>query len=125
MTVNTQRHLPHPSPTGAVPLSSLQEGDWGRVRFIAGGRGLLARTLALGLVPGTPVRLVRAFGGPAIISVRGSRLALGRQMAERIWVEPLADGPFPAVEPAEGHDAPAGYERAVPGRVAARAGDPA
>jgi len=43
----------------------------------------------MGLTPGTWVTVVRSapLGGPVEVSVRGSRLALGRGMAERIFVE--------------------------------------
>jgi len=74
-------------PAEWVPLCALQRGEVGIVRHLAGGRGLLARALALGLVPGTPLAVVHALGGPVVIAVRGSRLALGRRMAERVWVQ--------------------------------------
>jgi len=43
----------------------------------------------MGLTPGTTVTVVKSapFHGPLEILVRGSRLALGRGMAERIFVE--------------------------------------
>ena len=43
----------------------------------------------MGLTPGTRVTVVKSapFHGPLEILVRGSRLALGRGMAERIFVE--------------------------------------
>lgn len=84
------------------------------MRSIAGGRSLLARTLALGLVPGTPVLLLRAFGGPVIIAVRGSRLALGRAMARRVWVEPLPAEPSRAFEPAGRESGAAAATRVAP-----------
>jgi len=43
----------------------------------------------LGLTPGTPVTMVKSapFNGPLEVSVRGSRLAIGRGMASRILVD--------------------------------------
>ena len=43
----------------------------------------------MGLTPGTPVTVVKSapFKGPLEVLVRGSRLALGRGMAEKIFVE--------------------------------------
>lgn len=43
----------------------------------------------LGLTPGTKVTLVKSapFHGPLEVSVRGSRLAIGRGMASRILVD--------------------------------------
>jgi len=42
----------------------------------------------MGLTPGTEITVTKIapFGGPIEICVRGSRLALGRGMAERILV---------------------------------------
>ena len=47
------------------------------------------RLMDMGLTPGTRVMVVKSapFHGPIEIRVRGSRLALGRGMAERIFVE--------------------------------------
>jgi len=43
----------------------------------------------MGLTPGTKVTVVKSapFNGPLEVYVRGSRLAIGRGMAERILVE--------------------------------------
>lgn len=43
----------------------------------------------LGLTPGTKVTVVKSapFNGPLEVSVRGSRLAIGRGMAGRILVD--------------------------------------
>jgi len=53
---------------------------------IEAGRGLVGRLTALGLVPGTPVEVVSANGGPLLLSVLGSRLILGRGMAAKVLV---------------------------------------
>ncbi len=45
------------------------------------------RLLELGLTPGTELRVVQDAGGPMLLSVRGSRVALGRDLAEKLWVE--------------------------------------
>jgi Fe2+ transport system protein FeoA len=45
------------------------------------------RLRELGLTPGVEVRVVQAAGGPMLVSVRGSRVALGRDLAEKMWVE--------------------------------------
>lgn len=99
-------HLPRPIPllqsrSGVVPLTALRAGQRGLLRAVAGGRALTARALALGLVPGTPIQVARTLGGPVVIEVRGSRLALGRGMAQRIWVEPV-----PSPSPAEAGERP-------------------
>ena len=72
-------------------IIAVKRGGRGRGRGRGGGKGWgLERRLAdLGLTPGTTVTVVRTapFNGPLEVLVRGSRLALGRGMAERIFVE--------------------------------------
>jgi ferrous iron transport protein A len=96
-----------------VPLTALKPGESGIITVIRGGHvrrgrkrhgrlfhgsishGIVKeavfekRLMDMGLTPGTKVTVVRLapFHGPFEILVRGSRLALGRAMAERIFVE--------------------------------------
>ena len=54
--------------------------------------GLMRRLQALGLNEGTDVRLLnRKKKGALILSVRGTRLAVGRHISEHIEVEPEED----------------------------------
>ncbi len=71
---------------GVVPLSVLKPGLSARVARIDAGCGLVGRLTALGLVPGTPVEVVSANGGPLLLSVLGSRLMLGCGMAAKVLV---------------------------------------
>jgi Fe2+ transport system protein FeoA len=76
-----------------VPLTALRQGESGTVTSISAGHGrgwgFEKRLMDMGLTPGTRVTVVKSapFHGPFEILVRGSRLALGRGMAERIFVE--------------------------------------
>lgn len=86
-----------------VPLTALKAGEagivtsirfghkrWGHVRHGPGREwGFEKRLMDMGLTPGTRVTVVKSapFHGPFEILVRGSRLALGRGMAGRIFVE--------------------------------------
>lgn len=76
-----------------VPLTALRYKETGTVKSIKSGRGrgrgFEKRLMDMGLTPGTKVTVVKSapFRGPLEILVRGSRLALGRGMAERILVE--------------------------------------
>jgi Fe2+ transport system protein FeoA len=81
-----------------LPLTSLREGESGvvtsikprgRGRYGGVGLGLQRRLLDMGLTPGTKVVVVKSspFGGPLEVQVRGSRLAIGRGVAERIYVK--------------------------------------
>lgn len=44
------------------------------------------RLVELGLTPQVTVRIVQDSGGPIILAVRGSRIALGREMARQVTV---------------------------------------
>ena len=80
-----------------VPLTALRDGETGILTSIrtshgrgrGRGWGFEKRLMDMGLTPGTRVTVVKSapFHGPLEILVRGSRLALGRGMAERIFVE--------------------------------------
>jgi len=85
-----------------TPLSDMKDGRSGVItstRIVQGsgrahgkegrGRGLEKRLMDMGLTPGTRVTVVKSapFRGPVEVLVRGSRLALGRGMAERIFVK--------------------------------------
>lgn len=76
-----------------MPLTELRKGAAGTVTAIRSrhrrGRGFEKRLMDMGLTPGTIITVVKSapFHGPIEILVRGSRLALGRGMAERILVE--------------------------------------
>jgi len=80
-----------------VSLTALRDGETGTVTSIKAGHGrgrgrgwgFEKRLMDMGLTPGTRVTVVKSapFHGPLEIYVRGSRLALGRGMAERIFVE--------------------------------------
>jgi ferrous iron transport protein A len=70
-----------------TPLIALRPGETGQVVGIRGGFGLARRLAELGLTPGEPVRVLAAGrGGPVLVEVRGTRLALGRGMAAKVFV---------------------------------------
>ncbi|MGQ9597502.1 MAG: FeoA family protein [Thermoproteota archaeon] len=76
-----------------VPLTALKEGEGGVVVSVKSGYGkgwgLKKRLMDMGITPGTKITVVKSapFHGPMEILVRGYRLAIGRGMAERIFVE--------------------------------------
>jgi len=75
------------------PLSSLSPGSKGIVAFMVGGYGFIRRLADMGLTPGVEVSVVRnaPFGGPVIVQVRGSFLALGRGVASRIFIKTVEE----------------------------------
>ncbi len=80
-----------PSPS-LHPLSTAHPQDTVEIVRIEAGRRLNRRLTELGLTPGVPVRVLYVNGGPMLIAVRGTRLAIGRGMAEKILVRDVEDG---------------------------------
>ncbi len=72
-----------------VPLSKLPPYSRGRIVNIMGGRGLVTRLMQMGFTPGSIVEVVRNDYGPILVRVRGVTVAIGRGMANKIFVEPL------------------------------------
>ncbi len=78
-------------------LTDLRDGESGIITSIrasqgrgCGGQwGLKRRLEDMGLTPGTKVTVIKSapFHGPLEVHVRGSRLAIGKGMAERVFVE--------------------------------------
>jgi len=70
-----------------VPLSKLDAGEVGIVQELDGGRGFVGRLAALGFTRDAEVAMVQNFGrGPLIVTVRDTRIALGRGEAGKIQV---------------------------------------
>jgi Fe2+ transport system protein FeoA len=72
---------------GWLPLVECPLDSSACLRCLQVDRCVIHRLLELGLTPGTEVRVVQDAGGPVLLSVRGSRVALGRDLAEKMWVE--------------------------------------
>lgn len=72
-----------------VPLVNLKKGETATVRFLRGGKGLVRRLSDMGLTRNTKITVNRTapFRGPIEICVRGTNLALGRGVANKIFVE--------------------------------------
>jgi len=72
-------------------LSSIPIGKQVRLQKIDAGRRIAHRLTELGLTPGVEFSIIQDSGGPLLISVRGSRIAIGRGMANKIQVIPIDD----------------------------------
>ena len=76
----------------SLPPMPLEMGLVGQtVRFVGlrrAGGGLTHRLAEMGLVPGEPMHILNRGPGPFIVSVKGTRLLLGRGMVGRILVRP-------------------------------------
>ena len=71
-----------------IPLAMASIGEPVRLVRIDGGRQLVRRLTELGFTPGVEMYVVHDAGGPLLISVRDSRVALGRGMAHKVQVAP-------------------------------------
>jgi len=76
-----------------VSVSALKEKQSGTVAFIRGDNKVLRRLLDMGLTPGTRVKINRIapLKGPVEIAVRGSKLALGDEIACNVFVKRTAE----------------------------------
>lgn len=78
------------SPDG-MSLSALRSGETGRIQDMKGGHKFLSRLASLGFTPGAHLRVIQNFGrGPIIVSLRDTRVALGRGEAGKIIVVRMA-----------------------------------
>ena len=72
-----------------IPIRDLKGGKFGKISFIRGEHKVLQRLLDMGLTPGTRIKVVRVapMDGPVEVAVRGSKLALGQDIACNVFVE--------------------------------------
>ena len=73
-----------------VRLIDLDDGQEGRLVRLDGDRAFRRRLMELGLLPGTPVRVVRRadIGGVLELEVRRSRLTVRTGEASQVFVTP-------------------------------------
>ena len=70
-----------------ISLDELVSGEHGTVLSFADGRMVTNRLASLDFTPGATVDMTQNYGhGPLIVTVRGTRLALGRGEAAKIFV---------------------------------------
>ena len=70
-----------------ILLAALTPGEAGVVHELAGGLEFRSRLATLGFTPGAKLTMVQNFGhGPLIVSIRGTRIALGRGEAAKVHV---------------------------------------
>ncbi len=70
-----------------IPLSTIKSGETVILAGVEAGRGLNSRLAAMGLLPKVEIIVVsNGHPGPFVISVKGSRMMLGRGMADKIMV---------------------------------------
>jgi Fe2+ transport system protein FeoA len=72
-----------------MTLVDITEGGNAKIVSIGGGRTARQQLRELGLFPGDTIRVVRyaSFGGPLLVECRGTQVAIGRGIAEKVMVE--------------------------------------
>lgn len=69
------------------PLSNVKSGETVKLASIEAGRGLHSRLASMGLVPNVEITVINnSQPGPFVISVKNSKMMLGRGMAHKIMV---------------------------------------
>ncbi len=71
---------------GVRPLSTAPRQQALTGVKVAAGRRATHRLTEMGLTPGVEVKIVQDNGGPLLLAVRGSRLAIGRCLAHKVLV---------------------------------------
>ena len=69
-------------------LANLRDGEQAVIESVLGGSQMQARLENMGLRPGKTVTKLSAMpsGGPVMVECGGSRIALGRQIAQSVLV---------------------------------------
>jgi DtxR family Mn-dependent transcriptional regulator len=71
-----------------IAIAELKPGQKGKIAFVQGNRKIAQRLADLGLTPETTIHVLKTapLNGPIEVAVRGSKLAIGREIAENILV---------------------------------------
>ena len=72
----------------AVPLSEAEKGEHMVVCGHVGGEELQRRLTDMGLCNGAEIEILGSGHGPVVVACRGSRLALGQGMCDKVMVTP-------------------------------------
>ena len=74
--------------TNPISLTELSLNNHATILSFTIGRSETTRLASLGFTPGAEVSMTQNYGrGPLIVTVRGTRVALGRVEAGKIFVE--------------------------------------
>ena len=76
--------------SGAMPLSALSVGERGVIVDFSGGSNLRKKLSDMGLIADQEVEVLSKTG-PVILSVKGSRLAVGKGISHKILVKPIGN----------------------------------
>lgn len=70
-----------------IPLTDLAAGEHAYIISIPSGRMIQQRLISIGITPGVEVTMTQNYHhGPLVVTVRDTRIALGKGEAKRIFV---------------------------------------
>ncbi|MCD4754031.1 MAG: ferrous iron transport protein A [Anaerolineaceae bacterium] len=85
-------------------LSMIQDGEQVEIVYLRGGHRVRQRLEAMGFVPGVSIHMVtNQMGGPAIVKIKDSRVAVGRGMLHHILVQPPSGNLSPGLQDTRPH----------------------
>jgi Fe2+ transport system protein FeoA len=70
-------------------LATMKSGQKGKVVSVCSRSRMAGRLAAMGITPGVDVEVLSCSGdGPLVVVVRGARMCLCRNMADKVQVDP-------------------------------------
>lgn len=69
-----------------MPLTLAVVGEENIIKRIGGNAEVRAHLHDLGFVPGGTVTIVSAMGGDLIVNVKNARIAVSKEMAQKIYI---------------------------------------
>ena len=69
-----------------VPLTMAKAGEKNSIKKVGGKTEIRQHLENLGFVVGTPVMVITELGGNVIVNIKESRVAISREMANKIMV---------------------------------------
>jgi DtxR family Mn-dependent transcriptional regulator len=76
-----------------IPIMELEKQQKGKVSFIRGDYKVIRRLLDMGITIGASISVIKIgpLNGPVEVAIRGSKLAIGRDIACNVFVELIQD----------------------------------
>lgn len=69
-----------------MPLTFANPGDQAMIQKVGGGQEVRAHLENLGFVSGSSITVISIISGNVIVNVKGSRVAINKEMANKIMV---------------------------------------
>ena len=69
-----------------MPLTMAKEGEEAEIRRVGGKEEVRLHLENMGFVPGARVKVISTIGGNVIVNIKESRVAISREMANKIMI---------------------------------------